>query len=201
MLYSHYRAVRTLYSFGNTYFNMNNERVSNMQNNSNEENWKDIRAKVPRSSHSVWDIAPERNPLSVLRGQDKTRIEKLIQIRYERMSVSPFTYFRGAAAVMAHDLANTPVTGINVQICGDAHLGNFGIFGSPEGTLIFDINDFDETVRGPWEWDLKRLAASIVLGGESVGFGKKESLKYAFNAVKAYKETMKATTKINTLDL
>ena len=172
-----------------------------MPNNINGENWKEIREKVPRSSHSEWKITAGRDPLSILRGQDKMRIEKLIPLRYERMAVSPFTYFRGAAAVMAHDLANTPVTGIHVQICGDAHLGNFGIFGSPEGTLIFDINDFDETVRGPWEWDLKRLAASIVLGGESVGFGRKECLKYAFNAVQSYKETMKETTKINTLDL
>ena len=172
-----------------------------MQNNGSGENWKEIREKVPRSSHSEWEIAPKRDPLSILRKQDKARIEKLIPIRYERMAVSPFTYFRGAAAVMAHDLAKTPVTGIHVQICGDAHIGNFGIFGSPEGTLIFDINDFDETIRGPWEWDLKRLAASIILGGESVGFGRKECLKYAFNAVQSYKNTMKETTKMNTLDL
>ena len=140
-----------------------------MQNNGSGENWKEIREKVPRSSHSKWEIAPKRDPLSILRKQDKARIEKLIPIRYERMAVSPFTYFRGAAAVMAHDLAKTPVTGIHVQICGDAHIGNFGIFGSPEGTLLFDINDFDETIKGPWEWDLKRLAASIKLVGESIG--------------------------------
>ena len=172
-----------------------------MQNNGSGKNWKEIREKVPRSSHSEWEIAPKRDPLSILRKQDKARIEKLIPIRYERMAVSPFTYFRGAAAVMAHDLAKTPVTGIHVQICGDAHIGNFGIFGSPEGTLLFDINDFDETIKGPWEWDLKRLAASIILGGESIGIGRKECLKYAFNAVQSYKDTMKETTKMNTLDL
>ena len=172
-----------------------------MQNNSNGENWKEIRSRVPRSSHAEWEIPAKRDPLSILREQDKTRIEKLVPIKYERMAVSPFTYFRGSAAVMANDLAETPVTGIHVQICGDAHIGNFGIFGSPEGTLLFDINDFDETIRGPWEWDLKRLAASIILGGESVGFSRKECLKYAFNAVQEYKDTMKETTGINTLDL
>jgi uncharacterized protein (DUF2252 family) len=168
---------------------------------SSGENWKEIREKVPRKSHSEWEISAERNPLAILREQDKTRIKKLVPIRYERMAVSPFTYFRGAAAVMAYDLSSTPVTGMHVQICGDAHIGNFGLFGSPEGTLLFDINDFDETTKGPWEWDLKRLAASIVLGGESVGFGRKECLEYAFNAVQSYKDTMKETTRMNTLDL
>lgn len=172
-----------------------------MQNDSNNDNWKEIREKVPRSCHAEWKIPEGRNPLSILKEQDKTRIEKLIPIRYERMAVSPFTYFRGSVAVMAHDLADTPVTGISVQLCGDAHIGNFGLFGSPEGTLLFDINDFDETIRGPWEWDLKRLAASIILGGESVGFGRKDSLKYAFNVIESYKETMKETTRMNTLDL
>ncbi|MCP1223163.1 DUF2252 domain-containing protein [Sebaldella sp. S0638] len=201
MLYSHYRQHGCYIVLVTLALNMDNERVRNMQNNGNGENWKEIRGRVPRSSHAEWGISEERDPLSILRSQDKTRIEELVPIRYERMSVSPFTYFRGAAAVMAHDLSKTSVTGIHVQICGDAHIGNFGIFGSPEGTLLFDINDFDETIRGPWEWDLKRLAASIILGGESVGFGRKECMKYAFNAVQSYKETMKEATGMNTLDL
>lgn len=172
-----------------------------MQNNNKSENWKEIREKVPRRSHSELRVSSERDALAILREQDKTRIEKLIPLKYERMAVSPFTYFRGAAAVMAYDLSATPVTGIHAQICGDAHIGNFGIFGSPEGTLLFDINDFDETTRGPWEWDLKRLAVSIILGGESVGFGRKECIKYAFNAIQSYQNTMKEATKKNTLDL
>ena len=144
-----------------------------MNNVEEMKKWKEIRSRVPRSSHSEWKPAVGRDSLSILRGQDSTRIDELIPLRYERMAVSPFAYYRGAAAVMAFDLSSTPITGLNVQLCGDAHIANFGIFASPERNLVFDINDFDETIRGPWEWDIKRLAASVALGGRSIRFSEK----------------------------
>lgn len=163
--------------------------------------WKDIRSKVPRSSHSEWKPADNRDSLAILREQDSKRIDELIPLRYERMSFSPFAYYRGAAAVMAFDLSSTPITGLNVQLCGDTHIANFGIFASPERHLVFDINDFDETIRGPWEWDIKRLAASIILGGRSIGFSEKECEDFTFNSIEAYKTAMEAYTKMNVLDL
>ncbi|HYJ13503.1 MAG TPA: DUF2252 family protein, partial [Thermomicrobiales bacterium] len=121
-----------------------------------------LRTKAPRSSHASWAPTSDRpDPVDLLQLQDENRVVELLPIRYGRMSVSPFTYFRGSATVMAHDLASTPTTGLVVQACGDAHLSNFGGFASPERNLVFDINDFDETLPAPWEWDVKRLAASI----------------------------------------
>lgn len=123
-----------------------------------------IREDVPRGSLGVWEPPPDRaDPVAVLERQNPSRVQVLVPIRHERMLVSPFTFYRGGAAIMAKDLATTPTTGIGVQICGDAHVANFGVFGSPERALVFDVNDFDETHPGPWEWDVKRLAVSAVL--------------------------------------
>src|ERR1700726_2362862 len=132
------------------------------------------RRQIPRSALGAWDPPPDRpDPIEVLRQQEEHRIPELVPIRHQRMSVSPFTFLRGAAAVMARDLAGTPTTGINVQACGDAHLLNFGIFASPERRLVFDVNDFDETLPAPFEWDVKRLAASLVVAarGQSLAGG------------------------------
>src|SRR6516162_4458542 len=128
------------------------------------------RAEVPRDSHGVFDPPPDRpDPISLLEDQAKTRLPELVPVRYGRMMVSPFTYYRGAALPMASDLAGTPLSGLAVQACGDAHLSNFGLFGSAERRLVFDVNDFDETLPGPWEWDVKRLAASLEVAGRANG--------------------------------
>ena len=124
------------------------------------------RVVAPRSAHGRWTPAPDRpDPVALLEEQAASRVPQLVPIRYGRMLVSPFTFYRGAALIMASDLAVTPVSGVTVQLCGDAHLSNFGLFGSPERQMIFDINDFDETLPGPWEWDVKRLAASFEIMG------------------------------------
>ena len=125
---------------------------------------------MPRSSHGPWAPAADRDPVGLLEEQASTRVPNWYPIRYGRMLVSPFTFYRGAALIMAADLAATPRSGLNVQLCGDAHLSNFGVFASPERQLIFDINDFDETLPGPWEWDVKRLAASFEIAGRDHGF-------------------------------
>ena len=132
---------------------------------------KAARAEVPRSSHAEFTPAPRRpDPVAVLESQAASRVADLLPIRYGRMAVSAFTYYRGAALPMAHDLAGTPSSGIVVQACGDAHLSNFGIFASPERRLVFDINDFDETLPGPWEWDVKRLAVSMLIAARANEF-------------------------------
>jgi uncharacterized protein (DUF2252 family) len=129
------------------------------------------RVEAPRSAHGQWAPAPDRpDPVALLEEQAASRVPQLLPIRYGRMLVSPFTFYRGAALVIASDLAATPVSGVTVQACGDAHLSNFGLFGTPERQLIFDINDFDETPPGPWEWDVKRLAASFEIMGRDRGF-------------------------------
>src|SRR5262245_31576472 len=125
---------------------------------------KSLRLNIPRSSHAEWSPPADRpNPLDLLQAQDETRLPELVPIRYGRMLASPFTFFRGSAVVMARDLAGTPTTGLTVQACGDAHLSNFGAFATPERNLVFDLNDFDETLPAPWEWDVKRLAASVAV--------------------------------------
>src|SRR5579863_9349254 len=129
------------------------------------------RAGAPRSAHGKWAPAPDRpDPVDLLEEQAASRVPQLVPIRYGRMLVSPFTFYRGAALIMAADLADTPVSGVTVQVCGDAHLSNFGLFGTPERQMIFDINDFDETLPGPWEWDVKRMAASFEVMGRDRGF-------------------------------
>src|SRR3974390_2186148 len=131
---------------------------------------KEARNKVPRDSAALFEPGPDRpDPVALLESQATTRVPELVPIRYGRMLVSPFTFFRGAALVMASDLSVTPRSGLNAQICGDAHLSNFGVFGSPERQLVFDCNDFDETLPGPWEGDVKRLAASGVVAAGPLG--------------------------------
>ncbi|HEY6692401.1 MAG TPA: DUF2252 family protein, partial [Solirubrobacteraceae bacterium] len=127
---------------------------------------KAARAEVPRSSHATWEPAPgRRDPVDVLEAQAQTRVPELVPIRYGRMLVSPFTFYRGAAALMAADLAGSARTGLHVQLCGDAHLSNFGAFSAPDRRLVFGVNDFDETLPGPFEWDVKRLVASFAVAG------------------------------------
>ena len=128
------------------------------------------RKRVPRASHAAFEPRPGRDPIAILDTQEQDRLPDLVPLRHARMAESPFTYYRGTPAVMAFDLAVTPRTDIIVQASGDAHLSNFGLFGSPERRLVFDANDFDETLPAPWEWDVKRLAASIVIAGRSNGF-------------------------------
>ena len=132
---------------------------------------KRARRQAPRSGHGAFAPAADRpDPVDLLEGQGASRVRELVPIRYGRMLVSPFTFYRGAALVMAADLARTPQSGVTVQLCGDAHLSNFGFFGTPERRLLFDINDFDETLPGPWEWDVKRLATSFEVMGRYRGF-------------------------------
>src|ERR1700680_94740 len=150
-----------------------------------------LRTKAPRSSHAIWTPAADRpDPLSLLQEQNRTRLAHLVPLRYSRMAVSPFTFLRGAAIVMAQDLAATPVTGIHAQICGDAHLNNFGIYATPERNQVFDVNDFDETLPGPWEWDIKRLAASIVLAGRTMGFTRDMNRQAVLGCVRSYRQRM-----------
>jgi uncharacterized protein (DUF2252 family) len=149
------------------------------------------RAEVPPERHAEFEPPKDRvDPVSLLEKQAESRVPELVPIRHGRMLLSPFTFYRGAAAVMAADLAYTPVSGLTVQLCGDAHLTNFGVFGSPERNLIFDINDFDETYPGPWEWDLKRLAASLVVAGRENGFSTKERRTVVRSTARRYVAAM-----------
>ncbi len=163
---------------------------------------KAARAAVPRQTHALFDPpAGGADPVGLLEEQAKTLVPHLVPVRYGRMMVSPFTYFRGAALPMASDLADTPVTGLAVQACGDAHLCNFGIYGSPERRLAFDVNDFDETLPGPWEWDVKRLAASLEVAARGNGFTGKQRRGIVVNAVGQYRETMRAFAGMSNLDV
>lgn len=149
------------------------------------------RNRVPRSSHAEWLPAPDRpDPVDLLRSSGEARVQELLPLRYERMSASAFTFFRGTALIMASDLAHTPSTGLDVQACGDAHISNFGLFSSPERRTVFDINDFDETSRGPWEWDVKRLATSVEICGRDRGFKEKDRTDAVLACVKGYREAM-----------
>jgi uncharacterized protein (DUF2252 family) len=149
-----------------------------------------LRTLVPRSSHAEFDPAGRPDPVDLLASQSVTRLPDLVPIRYGRMLASPFAYFRGAALPMANDLSETPATGIAVQACGDAHLANFGLFGSAERRLVFDINDFDETLPGPWEWDVKRLAASLEIAARDGGIGKRERTAIVRAAAARYRIAM-----------
>jgi uncharacterized protein (DUF2252 family) len=163
---------------------------------------KAARIVSPRSSHAAGTVASEqRDPIALLEEQATTRVPELVPIRYGRMLVSPFAYFRGAALPMAADLATTPITGLNVQLCGDAHLSNFGMFGSPERRLFFDVNDFDETAPGPWEWDLKRLAASLEISGRENEFPGQQRRDIVGNAVRTYREAMTEFSEMPMLDV
>jgi uncharacterized protein (DUF2252 family) len=161
---------------------------------------KAARAEVPRSSHAAFDPAPDRpDPIALLEEQGRSRVPELVPVRYGRMMVSPFTYYRGAALPMASDLATTPVSGLAVQACGDAHLSNFGIFGSAERRLVFDINDFDETLPGPWEWDVKRLAASLEVAARGNGYPDKQRREIVSATVTRYRQAMRDFAGMNNM--
>ncbi|MGZ4176779.1 MAG: DUF2252 domain-containing protein, partial [Solirubrobacteraceae bacterium] len=150
------------------------------------------RQAVPRSAHGEWSPAPDRpDPIGVLQAQAATRLQDLVPIRYGRMLVSPFTFYRGAAAVMAADLAATPDSGIVVQACGDAHISNFGGFAAQDRRLLFGPNDFDETLPGPWEWDVKRMAASVEIAGRDIGLAPDRRRSLVTDCVREYREAMR----------
>ena len=163
---------------------------------------KAARADVPRSSHAEFMPPPKRtDPVEIIGHQSARRVPELVPIRYGRMSEAPFRFYRGAAAIMAADLAETPHTGIRVQCCGDAHMLNFRLLASPERRLMFDINDFDETLPGPWEWDVKRLSASFVIAGRANGFSAKDRATVVRAAVGAYRERMRSFAGMGNLDV
>src|SRR3954453_18221000 len=160
------------------------------------------RADTPRSSHADWaPAADRRDPVAVMRGEDATGVPELVPIRYGRMLVSAFTFYRGAASLMAGDLAATPRSGITVQLCGDAHLSNFGVYAAPDRRLVFDLNDFDETLEGPWEWDVKRLVASLEVAGRDRGFKRRERRAVVLAAARAYREAMRGFAAMRNLDV
>jgi uncharacterized protein (DUF2252 family) len=160
------------------------------------------RDSCPRLSHAGWKPRADRpDPIEILEASNKGRLPELIPVRYGRMIPSPFVFFRGAAAIMAADLAHTPATGIRVQVCGDAHLMNFGAFATPERRLVFDINDFDETLPAPWEWDVKRLATSFLIASRSNRFSESEARGTALSCVRSYRKRMAEFAQMHTLDV
>ncbi|MGO9488280.1 MAG: DUF2252 domain-containing protein [Solirubrobacteraceae bacterium] len=163
---------------------------------------KAARAEVPRSSHADYEPPRRRtDPVKLLERQAKTRVPELVPIRYGRMLVSPFTFYRGAALIMASDLATTPRSGLQVQCCGDAHLSNFGVFASPERRLVFDVNDFDETLPGPWEWDVKRLAVSMLIAARYNDFSAKDQERIVLDTVGSYRTAMAGFAAMKNLDV
>jgi len=163
---------------------------------------KSAREEVPRAAHGEWKPAADRRgPVEVLEQQAESRVPELVPIRYGRMLASAFTFYRGAAAIMAMDLAGGPESGIRVQACGDAHLSNFGAFAAPDRRLVVDVNDFDETLPGPWEWDVKRLAASFEIAGRDREFSAKETRSAVITAVRAYREAMRDFAEMRNLDV
>ncbi len=163
---------------------------------------KALRKQVPRSSHADWQPPADRpNPVELLRSQGETRVQALLPLRYERMSASAFTFYRGGALIMASDLSTTPATGIAVRACGDAHISNFGLFSSPERRTVFDINDFDETSVGPWEWDVKRLAASVEICGRDRGFAPEDRRAAVLASVRGYREAMADFAEMGEMDV
>jgi uncharacterized protein (DUF2252 family) len=162
----------------------------------------EARDRTPPSSHSGWAPAADRpDPVALLVEQDATREPDLVPVRHGRMMVSPFTFYRGAAKIMAADLADTPVAGLDAQLCGDAHLSNFGLFASPERRLLFDLNDFDETLPGPFEFDVKRMAASFTIAGRNNGFSKADTRAATLASVTAYREAMATFAQMPTMDI
>ncbi len=162
---------------------------------------RELRTTVPRSSHGQWKPARERpDPIDLLDAQNATRLPELVPVRWGRMLESPFAFLRGSSALMAADLAATPATGVHIQICGDAHLANFGVFASPERRLLFDVNDFDETTTGPWEWDLKRLAASAVVAARSAGLSRRDQEAAATAAARSFRTRLAEYAAMSVLD-
>jgi uncharacterized protein (DUF2252 family) len=163
---------------------------------------KAARERAPRSSHGEWEPAADRqDPVTVLERQAADRVPELVPLRYGRMLASPFTFYRGGAAIMAADLADTPSSGLRVQACGDAHLSNFGSYASPDRDLVVDINDFDETLPGPWEWDIKRLGASFEIAGRDRGFEAAQRRAVVLTAARAYRESMRELAALSNLDV
>jgi uncharacterized protein (DUF2252 family) len=163
---------------------------------------KAARGAAPRSSHAEFQPAGDRSdPVELLERQAVARVPELVPIRYGRMLASPFAFYRGAAAIMAEDLASTPQSGLRVQCCGDAHLSNFGVFAAPDRRLVFDLNDFDETLPGPWEWDVKRLAVSMMIAAESNGFRKKHRRRAVLAGAAGYRTTMAGFAAMGNLDV
>ncbi len=163
---------------------------------------KSLRTQVPRTSHGEWAPAADRpDPISLLEEQNRTRVQELVPIRMGRMSLSPFAFLRGSAVVMASDLAKTPISGIKVQLCGDAHVSNFGGFATPERRLVFDVNDFDETLPGAWEWDLKRMAASIIVAGRENGYSAQENRQAVVGSIQQYQTLMQRGASMKCLDV
>ena len=157
---------------------------------------------MPRGEHGRWQPVPDRlNCLDLLTESNQGRLEQLIPIRYGRMLQSPFTFYRGAAAVMAYDLSSTPSTGVRVQACGDCHLMNFGLFATPERNLVFDLNDFDETLPAPWEWDVKRLVASIVVAARDVGHSEQKAREAAEACANSYRDHLREFSEMSPLDV
>jgi uncharacterized protein (DUF2252 family) len=160
------------------------------------------RSVARRSAHAAWaPPANRQDPVAVIEAQDARRVPDLVPIRHGRMAASPFTFYRGAAAVMAADLATTPVSGLQVQTCGDAHLSNFGVFAAPDRRLVFDLNDFDETLPGPWEWDVKRLVASFALAGRDRGFKRSERSAALLASARSYREAMREFAGLGDLEV
>src|SRR5690242_13262772 len=162
----------------------------------------EARNRAELSIHAKWKAAADRaDPVGLLEEQDTTREPDLVPVRHGRMMVSPFTFYRGAAKIMAADLAETPVAGLWAQLCGDAHLSNFGAFASPERRLLFDLNDFDETLPGPFEFDVKRMAASFTIAARNNGFSKADTQAATMAAVRAYREAMDEFAQMQTMDI
>jgi len=161
-----------------------------------------MREKAPRKSHGQWTPSQSRpDPISLLQAQDQGRLQQLLPIKYGRMLESSFAFLRGSAVVMASDLTQSPVSGLDAIICGDAHLSNFGIFATPERRMVFDINDFDEAYYGPWEWDLKRLVASAVVAGRGNGFSEKKCRRLVSDTTKVYAYAMDKFSQEHVLDV
>jgi uncharacterized protein (DUF2252 family) len=186
--------------------------MSNDQMNRGDTEWRSLeerlaqgkllRQSAPRSAHGLWKPADDRpDPVAMLIESSRGRLESLTPIRYARMLTSPFAFFRGSAAAMAYDLASTPMTGLRVQLCGDCHLGNFGGFATPERRLIFDLLDFDETIPGPWEWDVKRLGASFHLAGRNIGLSEANCEEAVLTVGRAYRQRLIELAQMKTLDM
>ena len=162
---------------------------------------RDARKAVPRSCHAEWVADKDRDPVGILQAQSAARIQDLVPIRYGRMAVSSFAFYRGAAAVMAKDLADSPTSGIIVQACGDAHISNFGGFASPDRKIVFGLNDFDETLPAPWEWDIKRMAASAEIAAREVGAGSKAANRIVLAGVETYRQAIRRMAESSFIDV
>jgi uncharacterized protein (DUF2252 family) len=165
-------------------------------------NGKAARSRAPRSAHAEWEPSTDRvDPVEILAGQAASRVPELVPIRYARMAASPFAFYRGAAAVLAADLADTPISDLRVQACGDAHLANFGAFAAPDRRLVFDLNDFDETLPGPWEWDMKRLAASFEIAARGNGLSRRQRRAATEALARTYRESMRQFATMRNLEV